>query len=379
MSSALRSRRKAGFTLVELLVVIAIIGVLVALLLPAIQAAREAARRIQCGNNLKQIGIGLHNYHDTHGVFPNDVWNRVYPPVVMDQDHRGYTWLALLLPFIDQGAVANQIDYSIPALGQTLSSQKQVNAIDFKTLHCPSDYVFPDLPWAGSAPGGNVSSAVPFQGFSYTSYSGSYGWDWFPHGAYWNGVFAIRQFTSIADIKDGTSNTIAVGETTSNGYNGPVQAGYNHTDGGVGYLAPSGYYGYSRAAMITASTSWGAPSVDARVRGPLLRPNGDGTAATHWGPWGHDWAGDNGGWKNAMQAPNYVCHYAMNNNWPGPGSTHASGANFLMSDGAVRFLKENIAHSDKNGNYHDYGANGDIWTALHSVAGHPAQTSDMPP
>jgi len=349
MSHSFRNRGRPGFTLVELLVVIAIIGILVALLLPAIQAAREAARRIQCGNNLKQIGLGLQNYHDVHGCFPNDLWNRVSPPVTLNQDHRGYSWIALLLPFIEQQPLAAQINYDLPILGQTIDSgARGVESADFATLHCPSDFRFP----------------VPIHNrFSYTSYSGSYGHDWFPHGSWWNGVFAIHQFTTIGEIKRGTSNTVAVGETTTVGYNGihPPKPGFDHTDGGVGFLRPSNDV-VVRAALVTTSTGWAANHPDPRARSPLLRPDGSGTPANHWGPWG---------WPQHTQAPFYVSHYHMNNNWPGAGSTHPHGANFAIADGSVKFLKANIRHSSRTGNYCGHGCGGDLWTSIHNIHGHP--------
>src|SRR5213080_4240479 len=117
----MRQLRRTGFTLIELLVVIAIIAVLIALLLPAVQQAREAARRSQCKNNLKQLGIALHNYHDTHRTFP--------PEKVMQQltnslleceaptnswDRVPGNWEILLLPYLDQGPAYNQINFNVP-------------------------------------------------------------------------------------------------------------------------------------------------------------------------------------------------------------------------------------------------------------------------
>jgi prepilin-type processing-associated H-X9-DG protein len=274
----------------------------------------------------------------------------------MTTDHRGFTWIALLLPFIEQKPLADQIDYSSPILGQLVANAggggTPVESTDIPTLHCPSDYVYPELPHGR---------------FAYTSYSGSYGWDWFPHGSWWNGVFALRQFTRISDIKDGTANTVAVAETTSIGFNGPAVAGYDHTDGGVGYLRPTSDT-VLRAALVTTATSQAA-NTDYRLRGPLLAPDGSGNPATHWGPWG---------WPTHTQAPFYVSHYAMNNNWPGAGSTHPGGANMLFADGSVRMIKENVAHASKSNNYCDVGCNGDVWTAMHTVSGHPNQTPEVP-
>ena len=141
--------KRHGFTLVELLVVIAIIGILIALLLPAVQAAREAARRIQCVNNEKQLGLGLHNYHATNGVFPPGVWSR-------DRDgnvYWGYAWTALILPYLEQGMVDEQIDYTkqyYDGCGDRTGNWA-VGSIPIAAYNCPSDPHANDLVRGGPA------------------------------------------------------------------------------------------------------------------------------------------------------------------------------------------------------------------------------------
>ena len=133
----MRINRRSAFTLVELLVVIAIIGILVGLLLPAVQAAREAARRMQCSNNLKQLGLALHTYHDVHNALP---WSTTYyGPDGTYETNRGWAWSAMLLPFIEQGAAYNQINFGdyIPTNPGNLA----VIAHAVPGAVCPSDTV----------------------------------------------------------------------------------------------------------------------------------------------------------------------------------------------------------------------------------------------
>jgi prepilin-type N-terminal cleavage/methylation domain-containing protein len=132
------SRSRRGFTLIELLVVIAIIAVLIALLLPAVQQAREAARRTQCKNNLKQIGLALHNYLDTHLVFPPGYIDRNgNPNVTPDLDQGpGWGWASFLLPMMDQSNVHNQINFN---QGVGLLSNITISQKPLSIFRCPSD------------------------------------------------------------------------------------------------------------------------------------------------------------------------------------------------------------------------------------------------
>src|SRR5215469_12726951 len=129
--------RRRGFTLIELLVVIAIIAVLIALLLPAVQAAREAARRAQCVNNMKQLGIAMHNYHDVVGSFPTSFWRNTYQPgtTTVDGTNR-HSWFAMILPNIEQTVLYNAMNFSV-GVGGRINSTAALTPIN--VLMCPSD------------------------------------------------------------------------------------------------------------------------------------------------------------------------------------------------------------------------------------------------
>ena len=220
-----KSRAAHGFTLVELLVVIAIIGILVALLLPAIQAAREAGRRSACSNNLKQVGLALHNYHDTLGSFPIEtIWTRVPPPHVVS-DARNITWIALMLPYFEQKNISDNINFNDAIYPQLMPDGKPIRSIQLKGLLCPTDDVY-DL---------------PPHGFGITSYAGAEGVDWWSRpGSWYAGVFMMQDTCRISEIRDGTAYTIMVGEVSTMAYAGKGGPNYDIHKGGHGRLRQGG-------------------------------------------------------------------------------------------------------------------------------------------
>jgi len=197
-------RRVSGFTLVELLVVIAIIGVLIALLLPAVQQAREAARRMQCQNNLKQLGLGLHNFHDTFGQFP---------PGNSKNNDRGYSINTFLLPFIEQGTVYDKLDNGLgnrlDPMGKSASDDCNCERTDsvagtaINAFLCPSD-TLPEV----------KNTSTPSQNCAKSNYLPSVGPEYSTNGS--NLGFFDRHLypREMSDVTDGLSNTIAMGEVS---------------------------------------------------------------------------------------------------------------------------------------------------------------------
>jgi prepilin-type N-terminal cleavage/methylation domain-containing protein/prepilin-type processing-associated H-X9-DG protein len=204
-----RTRRHRGFTLIELLVVITIIATLIALLLPAVQAAREAARRAGCLNNMKQLGIALHNYHDSRGVLPPGyVYAKGYPG-------GGFGWAAMILPNIEQPALFNAINFSLPSWSAP-NSTACVQRV--ATYICPTDYTNMGL--------------MMRDGFSYgrSSYVGSFGpkdMDLVPEDR--TGLMSRNSQTRFAEVTDGLSQTLAVGERTNAVYLSAIGSA-NHYD-----------------------------------------------------------------------------------------------------------------------------------------------------
>ncbi len=201
--------RRRGFTLIELLVVISIIGVLIALLLPAVQAAREAARRTQCVNNLKQMGLALVNYHDSMGAFPMSYASKFAFIDGQTDVANGWAWSAMVLPQMEQSTTYSSINFSQPVESPANSTvaRSQVGA-----YLCPSDMP-PSTPFGVTDANGNVLAMM-----SPTSYAACVGNDatdsttGLNNTGAGNGVMFRNSATRMADIIDGTSSTIMVGE-----------------------------------------------------------------------------------------------------------------------------------------------------------------------
>lgn len=211
--------KRPGFTLVELLVVIAIIGILIALLLPAVQAAREAARRSQCSNNLKQLGLAIHNYHDTYKLFPAGVIAQFlnaglyYPGTTTPgMPPNALSWMPTLLPFFEQGALHDQLaPYMVTRKSQDFPSNLMNTVIP--TLGCPSD---PFVPKTTTAQGTGDPPPDNNDGFcgTYLLCNGSQQVTQSDTGNshQMNGMFFYRSKTNMASVTDGTSNTVMSSE-----------------------------------------------------------------------------------------------------------------------------------------------------------------------
>lgn len=318
--------RSRGFTLIELLVVIAIIAILIALLLPAVQQAREAARRTQCKNNLKQLGLALHNYHDVFSTFPMstnsdaslDPGATIDNPTTLNQllmNHRG--WLGVL-PYIEQSAMFGQLNLSLPTgsynrAGSALPStggdpftngNGRHVATALTAFQCPSDPG--STHWRGGGAHYQISAAAQAASmfpalsnydFSVERYSNAMTL-WVKRGKTTRRMFGLQSNSTMRDVADGTSNVAMIIEGTRE-----VKNGVGATWGFSKWVSNGIDLASDRINFWPCCPWWTSPPPDSDVKPGRTR------------------------------------------NWGAAGSNHTGGCQITLADGSVRFLSENIDYT----------------------------------
>jgi prepilin-type N-terminal cleavage/methylation domain-containing protein/prepilin-type processing-associated H-X9-DG protein len=358
-------RARRGFTLIELLVVIAIIAVLIALLLPAVQAAREAARRSQCVNNLKQIGLALHNYHSTTNTFPLGNGG-----VVANGQNGQATWSpwscqAMMLPYLELQPLYSQANFNVSTQeGYGYNANSSVIDAQLAVFLCPSDT--------------NTGKGQYFPYYKSNSYYASCGTTtWLANnngivgGAYGGigpipttGMFGPAQNYGLRDCTDGSSNTIAFSEgLAGDPIGGSVFKKRNNGVEGVGYTqdefldanqnptlviaglqACNSAYQQSSNLSLNKGTFWSVGMTGLTLFNTIVPPN-----STLY-PWSFCRPGCNGGCQ--PDSSSYV----------NAQSAHSGGVNVLAADGSVKFIKDSVAMN--------------IWWALGTRANNETITSD---
>ncbi len=305
--AAPRRRPKSAFTLIELLVVIAIIAVLISLLLPAVQSAREAARRAQCVNNLKQMGIAMHNYHDVVNAFPPGGiwWEPKTGPVAGHRWRHGYSKQVYILPYMEQGPIYNAINFQLNLF--EAGNSFTINGTGISSFWCPSDPMVstPETLYTG------YGDSAPHY-IHRNSYGGSMGkLPYFPNcrderaGApdhvdvgsstystilsQFDGIFTMQSSVKVSSITDGTSNTFMVGERAYGKINDP------------------GWMWWTTGVIID--------DLHSAIYPPNPQNKTTNGAVMAWGGTG------------------FLLSFT---------SFHPGGVNFLFCDGSVRFLKDSI-------------------------------------
>lgn len=290
--------KKKGFTLIELLVVIAIIAILIALLLPAVQQAREAARRTQCKNNLKQLGLALHNYHDVYKCFPigHQYVGGFDGNLASGRGGSAFSWGWALLPYFDQAPLFSQFNAeqqlaeTAPTTPGGSVSNVQLAQSILPSVRCPSDSM-PEKVNDGAIPN---SATTSYQGAS-SSYDGYGGTNFLRR----NGAFTRSSFgvpISIRDIEDGTTNQIMIAETKWK-----TDASFRN-----------------RGRFFGAADNNGLTGAQGATNAIMVQ-----------GQWLMNWTSEDGNPQPHRTA----------------GSAHVGGAQFVLGDGSVRFISENIDHT----------------------------------
>lgn len=342
------AKRRAGFTLIELLVVIAIIAVLISLLLPAVQSAREAARRAQCVNNLKQLALAVHNYESTNSSLPTGrIWgprpgraSTDFPTIFAGA--QGTTWFCLMMPYIEQTQLANSFNFDLgsegPAGGNGLPAgffaNSTVSTTKISSFQCPSDE-----PRKFQINPGYAGGALSGFQMSKGNYAGNWGnTDWGQYNSsnatlaplFMDGLFGHKGY-AIASVTDGTSNTVLISEIVQGGQFDARGMMWSTVMGGVSYVS-------------------------------RFTPNGTKDFFNLKN--GYDQMPNNPGLFCVNEPPQLPCQAGNGDRdqFAGSRSRHPGGVNSAMADGSVRFFKNSI--------------NATTWNSLHSSKGGEVISAD---
>jgi prepilin-type N-terminal cleavage/methylation domain-containing protein/prepilin-type processing-associated H-X9-DG protein len=333
--------RRRGFTLIELLVVIAIIAVLIALLLPAVQAAREAARRTQCVNNMKQIGLALHNYHDVVGTFPMGASAAAYSMPGQYSAKQNFSCLAAMLPQLGETPTYNAINFSWGCEDSSSVLCYKINftgqSVKINAFCCPSD------PNAGVPDLNNTANTNNYYGCIGTTtniYNTNTGVATLSVPS--NGIFTWQQSYGVRDVIDGTTNTVAFAECVVGNQSLQLRQkriGMTSVTGipvAALVLDASSVPTQTLAAIAACDKAWNSGS-----GGSLDKQRGE-----NWAHGCQDMTlfntivtpnDKNDAWVNCS----YTGSGAMSN-YTNSDSWHPGGVNVMMTDGSVKFIKDSV-------------------------------------